>query len=107
MRAISITGEEDRYSHTDLSDFEGNLTGARVAFEQLRPALVAQGKVALVNEITPRFATVQHGLDAYRRDTPLGFAFYSELTSADRKRFAQQVDALAEPLSTVAAQVAG
>ena len=34
-----ITGEEDRYSHTDLSDFQGNLTGALVAFKLLRPAL--------------------------------------------------------------------
>ena len=102
-----ITGEEDRYSHTDLSDFEGNLTGARVAFQLLRPALAARGEDALANNIQARFATVQHGLDAYRRDTPLGFAYYGELTPADRKRFAQQVDALAEPLSTVAAKATG
>jgi iron uptake system component EfeO len=31
-----ITGEEDRYSHTDLSDFEGNLSGSREAFDLLR-----------------------------------------------------------------------
>jgi iron uptake system component EfeO len=101
-----ITGEEDRYSHTDLSDFEGNLTGARVAFELLRPALAKLGQTALANDISARFAVVQKGLDAYRRATPLGFAFYSQLTPADRLRFAQQVDALAEPLSTVAARVA-
>lgn len=102
-----ITGEEDRYSHTDLSDFEGNLTGARVAFEQLRPALTAQGDGSLGSEIANRFVAVQRGLDAYRRDTPLGFAYYGSLTPSDRRRFAQQVDALAEPLSTVAARVAG
>lgn len=102
-----ITGEEDRYSHTDLSDFEGNLTGGRVAFQLLRPALAARGEDALANDIAARFAAVQHGLDAYRRDTPLGFAYYGELTPADRRRFAQQVDALAEPLSTVAAKVTG
>ncbi len=102
-----ITGEEDRYSHTDLSDFEGNLTGARIAFQLLRPALAAQGEDALANDIAARFAAVQHGLNAYRRDTPLGFAYYGELTPADRRRFAQQVDALAEPLSTVAAKVTG
>jgi iron uptake system component EfeO len=102
-----ITGEEDRYSHTDLSDFEGNLSGARVAFELLRPALVANGDGTLAGEIAGRFAAVQQGLDSYRRDTPLGFADYGELTGADRRQFAQQVDALAEPLSTVAARVAG
>ena len=102
-----ITGEEDRYSHTDLSDFEGNLTGARVAFELLRPALVKRGDGKLASDIAARFAAVQKGLDSYRRNTPLGFAYYGELTAADRLRFAQQVDALAEPLSTVASRVAG
>jgi iron uptake system component EfeO len=102
-----ITGEEDRYSHTDLSDFEGNLTGARVAFELLRPVLVARGDGALANEIALRFAAVQRGLDHYRRNTPLGFAYYGALTPTDRRRLAQQVDALAEPMSLVAAKVSG
>ena len=31
-----ITGEEDRYSHTDLSDFAANVAGAKVAFESVR-----------------------------------------------------------------------
>jgi FTR1 family protein len=102
-----ITGEEDRYSHTDLSDFQGNLTGARVAFGLLRPALVKRGDAGLAQTIATRFATVQKGLDRYKRATPLGFATYDELTAADRRAFAQQIDALAEPLSTVAAKVAG
>ena len=102
-----ITGEEDRYSHTDLSDFQGNLTGAQKAFELLRPALVARGHTALVKTIATRFAAVQKKLDAYKRATPLGFALYDQLTPTDRRAFAQQIDALAEPLSTVAAKVAG
>ena len=102
-----ITGEEDRYSHTDLSDFEANLTGAREAFELLRPALVHDGDAKLVATIEARFAAVQKGLDAYRRDTPLGFAYYGTLTQPDRVRFARQVGALAEPLSTIAAKVSG
>jgi iron uptake system component EfeO len=102
-----ITGEEDRYSHTDLSDFQGNLTGARVAFELLRPALVKRGEKTLARTIGARFAIVQEGLDRYKRSTPLGFATYDELAPADRREFAQQIDALAEPLSTVAAKVTG
>jgi iron uptake system component EfeO len=102
-----ITGEEDRYSHTDLSDFQGNLAGARKAFVLLRPALDAAGNRALGNTIARRFAVVQHGLDRYRRNTPLGFAYYGALTPADRLAFAQEVDALAEPLSTVASKVSG
>jgi iron uptake system component EfeO len=102
-----ITGEEDRYSHTDLSDFQGNLEGSRIAFEKLRPALEAGGNAAVAKEIAARFQTVQKGLNAYRRHTPLGFAYYGALTAPDRLRFAHQVDALAEPLSTVAALVTG
>ncbi|HEX5852549.1 MAG TPA: iron uptake system protein EfeO [Solirubrobacteraceae bacterium] len=107
VASSKITGEEDRYSHTDLSDFQGNLTGARVAFELLRPALIAHGDASLASDIAERFAAVQSGLDVYRRDTPLGFAFYSELTPVDRRRLVQKLDALAEPLSTVAAKIAG
>ncbi len=102
-----ITGEEDRYSHTDLSDFQGNLAGSRKAFELLRPALRQTGNAALVQTIERRFAGVQRGLDSYRRDTPLGFAPYGELTQPDRQKLAAEVAALDEPLSTVAAKVTG
>jgi iron uptake system component EfeO len=100
-----ITGEEDRYSHTDLSDFQGNFTGAKEAFETLRPALEERGEGTLVADIDAKIRLVQQGLDRYRRDTPLGYALYSELTPRDRRQFAQQVTALAEPLSLVAGKV--
>jgi iron uptake system component EfeO len=102
-----ITGEEDRYSHTDLSDFQGNLAGSREAFQLLRPALRQTGNAALVKTIEQRFADVQHGLDSYKRDTPLGFALYGELSEQDRQKFAKQAGALDEPLSTIAAKVTG
>jgi FTR1 family protein len=102
-----ITGEEDRYSHTDLSDFEGNLAGSRKAFELLRAALRETHNAKLVAEIEARFAAVQAGLDTYKRDTPLGFAPYSELTQADRVKLAKQVGELDEPLAMIAAKVNG
>ena len=34
-----ITGEEDRYSHTDLWDFDANLEGSKAAIAALRPVL--------------------------------------------------------------------
>jgi len=107
VASSKISGEEDRYSHTDLSDFQGNLSGAHKAFTLLRPALDELGEEQLAQTIAERFAAVQGGLDRYRRPTPLGFALYDALTPADRKALAQQVDALAEPLSTVAAKVSG
>jgi iron uptake system component EfeO len=102
-----ITGEEDRYSHTDLSDFQANMAGSREAFELLRPALRQTHNAKLVRTIEARFAAVQRGLDAYRRDTPLGFALYGELTPQDRSKFATEVGALDEPLASVAAKVTG
>ena len=102
-----ITGEEDRYSHTDLSDFAGNLAGSRKAFELLRAALRETHNAKLVAEIEARFAAVQARLDTYKRDTPLGFAPYGELTQADRAKLAKQVGELDEPLATIAAKVNG
>jgi len=100
-----ITGEEDRYSHTDLADFQANLTGSREAFETLKPALLAGGNAELVEQAEAQFTAVQEGLDRYRRDTPLGFALYTELTRQDRRAFAQQLAALTEPLSQVAGKL--
>jgi FTR1 family protein len=102
-----ITGEEDRYSHTDLSDFQANMAGSRKAFELLRPALRQTHNAKLIAEIEARFAAVQHGLDSYKRGTPLGFALYGALTQADREKFAKQVGELDEPLATIAAKVSG
>lgn len=99
---VKITGEEDRYSHTDLSDFQGNLTGARKAFGYLRPSLERDGQSALAASVAGRLAAVQRELDGYRRDTPLGFAPYSALTTRDKERIAQQVGGAAQELSTVA-----
>ena len=67
-----ITGEEDRYSHTDLSDFQGNLSGSEKAFDLLVPALKQTGNGTLATTIQTRFAAVQRTLDHYKRSTPLG-----------------------------------
>jgi iron uptake system component EfeO len=102
-----ITGEEDRYSHTDLSDFKGTLSGSEKAFDLLVPALRQTGNGKLADTIDARFAAVQKTLDRYKRSTALGYALYTQLTPADRKTFAVEVDALDEPLATVAAKVSG
>jgi iron uptake system component EfeO len=101
-----ITGEEDRYSHTDLSDFQGNLLGARKAFEYVRPAMERTGETALAASIAKQFASVQSVLDKYRRDTPLGFALYGSLTEADKVTIARQVGDAAQALSGVAQKLA-
>ena len=42
VSASKITGEEERYSHIDLVDFEANVEGAEAAFEAVEPLLERQ-----------------------------------------------------------------
>jgi iron uptake system component EfeO len=101
-----ITGEEDRYSHTDLSDFDANLTGSKAAFEALKP-LLAGGQQPLVDQLVPRFADVKAALDQHRGSDPTGngFALYTTLTPDQTRALSTTLDTLAEPLSKLAAVV--
>ncbi|MGY5014044.1 iron uptake system protein EfeO [Streptomyces sp. 900105755] len=100
-----VTGEEDRYSHTDLSDFKGNVDGAQKAYELLKP-VARQNDAALVTELDKQFAALDTLLDKYRTDkTSDGFVSYDTVTDAQRKELSDAVNALAEPLSKLAAAV--
>jgi len=101
---VKITGEEDRYSHTDLSDFQGNLEGARRAFQDVRPALGSSS--SSFESIEQRLAAVQRLLNGYRRGTPLGFALYGSLSAADKRIIARQVGEAAQALTGVAQRLA-
>jgi iron uptake system component EfeO len=98
-----VTGEEDRYSHTDLWDFRGNVDGSQAAIAALRPVLVKRNP-ALVATIESRFAAVDRLLDTHAAGT--GYRLYTELSPAEVRGLAVAVDAVAEPLSKVAATVA-
>ncbi|MGH3624750.1 MAG: iron uptake system protein EfeO, partial [Sciscionella sp.] len=60
-----ITGEEDRYSHTDLYDFQGNVDGSQAAVATLRPVIDERDK-ALGATLDKRFAAVDTLLEAQR-----------------------------------------
>ena len=62
-----VTGEEDRYSHTDLSDFKANVEGAEKAYELLKP-VAQQNDTALTTELDKQFASLNTTLDKYRTD---------------------------------------
>ncbi len=94
-----ITGEEERYSHTDLWDFEANLDGAQRAFLSLEPAL-KKTQPRLASTITRQFAAVSAALGTYR--TAHGFVNYSTVGTPDRRHLTTLVNALAESLSKVA-----
>ena len=91
-----ITGEEDIWSHTDLYDFQANVDGARVGYEDLKPLLDVKDK-ALSEEIQKRFTELQALLDDFRSGD--GFVFYDTVTEAQRKQLSDAVNALSEPLS--------
>ncbi|MEU6588561.1 iron uptake system protein EfeO [Streptomyces sp. NPDC046881] len=100
-----VTGEEDRYAHTDLVDFKGNVEGAQKAYELLKP-VAAKNDPALTKELDKQFAALDTLLDKYRSDkTSYDFVSYDKVTKDQRKELSDAVNALAEPLSKLAAAV--
>ena len=77
---VKITGEEDRYSHTDLSDFQGKpargAQGVPATFAS-RPKQTRGERPLDKNEGT-KLPGRQDKPNAYRRDTPLGSGFSPE-----------------------------
>ena len=102
VSSSKITGEEERYSHTDLWDFEANVEGAETGFEALEPAL-KQANPELVDEIEQQFDDMYALLDQYRKGD--GFVLYDTLSTKQTQELSQQVDALAESLSKVPSEV--
>src|SRR6201991_2223608 len=97
-----ITGEEDRYSHTDLWDFKANVEGSQGAVAALRPVIDDKNK-QLGPTLDERFKAVDDLLATYQ--TADGYKLYTDLTDADKKKMSEAVDALAEPVSQVAGVV--
>jgi iron uptake system component EfeO len=97
-----ITGEEDRYSHTDLWDFDANVAGAREAFEVLQPVLQKKDP-KLVSTINTQFNTVFTALEKYRQGE--GYVNYTTVTTAERRQLTTLVNALSESLSKVAGEI--
>lgn len=98
-----ITGEEDRYSHTDLWDFAANLDGSKAAIAALRPVLEERDP-ELVKALDENFAKVEETLAKHRAGD--GWKPHNELSKAELKELSDVINALAEPVSKVSAVVA-
>ncbi|MDN3358947.1 iron uptake system protein EfeO [Actinomadura sp. DC4] len=98
-----ITGEEDTFSHTDLSDFKANVDGAQKVFELLKP-VVQERDAALTSDLTGEFAKVQKLLTRYEKGE--GYVSYDTVGKSERKELSDEVNALGEPLSKLAGVVA-
>jgi iron uptake system component EfeO len=103
VASSKITGEEDRYSHTDLSDFLANVTGSQTTFGLLAPALKTKDP-KLAAEIAARFDAVQKELATLGQNG--AFPSYDTVGDAERKRLSDLVEALAKPLAGISGALA-
>ncbi|MGX7707919.1 iron uptake system protein EfeO [Methylobacterium sp. Gmos1] len=99
VAATKISGEEDRYSRTDLWDFHANVEGSRKIFDLLRP-LVAPRDPDFVARTEKNFSRVESLLAKYRTEDG-GFAPYDSLSDRDRTALKGPITVLAEDLSTL------
>lgn len=99
VAATKITGEEDRYSHTDLYDFQGNIDGAKKIVDLFR-SQIAKQDAAFVAKVDKNFAAVNKILAKYKTADG-GFETYDKVKENDRKALVGPVNTLAEDLSTL------
>ncbi|CAI8801218.1 iron uptake system protein EfeO [Pseudomonas chlororaphis] len=99
VAATKVSGEEDRYSHTDLYDFQGNIDGAKKIVDLFRPQIEKQD-AAFVAKVDKNFATVNKILAKYKTADG-GFETYDKVKDNDRKALVGPVNTLAEDLSTL------
>ncbi|MNN36556.1 putative iron uptake system component EfeM precursor [compost metagenome] len=96
VSSSKVTGEEERYSRTDLYDFAANLEGAKKIYELLEPQL-SQKDADLDKQISDRFAALEQELSPFKDGD--GYVTYDKLKEEDVRKLSQNLDALAEPLS--------
>lgn len=99
VATTKIRGEENRYSGTDLYDFEANLEGSDVIIDFFADELNTQ-EPAFMPEYEESMKYVRSILNKYK--TPNGaFENYSSLTQADKDELKVALDNLTEQLSQI------
>ncbi len=103
-----ISGEEDWWSRTDLTDFAANVQGAEVAFGNVQQLVASKGDdgTELASDIQEQFDALNALLARYG-SIDAGFVPYDQVDDAQRKELSDQVNALAEPLSKLTSTVLG
>ena len=99
-----ITGEENRYSKTDLWDFNANLEGSQAAIEDLTPAL-EQADPGLLEQINAGFAEVNSTLEPLRRGD--GWVLYCTENDQYPSPRCPEVTVDQQTIDTLKAQLAG
>jgi iron uptake system component EfeO len=102
-----ISGEEERYSNTDLPVFKANVDGAMEVVTLLTPYLQKKDP-SLLGQIKQRDAAVLTALSKYQASPgydDTGYVEYSTVLDTQRRTLSSSVNALAETLSKVSTQV--
>lgn len=103
MATGKITGEEDRYSHTDLADFAANWEGSKKGVEVLRPILDSK-KAAFLADYDKAAATLD-GLIAQQK-TADGYALYDTVSKDGIKELSDALTAVGEQVGKIGAALA-
>jgi iron uptake system component EfeO len=92
------SGEEERYSHSDLNGFAANLDTTRKVVDLLRPLLSksAAGLLPDIDEALNAFDTELNGLQVGN-----GYASYDSVDAEQRKQIADKAKALAAALDGI------
>jgi iron uptake system component EfeO len=102
-----ISGEEERYSNTDLPVFAANVEASMKVVGLLQPYL--QGKASGVVPLIEQRDAAVDSLLAHHKATPgydkTGYVDYSTVNKTDRRQLSAAVNALAEAMSKMSAQV--
>ncbi|AKV09006.1 multidrug DMT transporter permease [Pseudomonas fluorescens NCIMB 11764] len=96
VRASS--GEEERYSRTDLNGFAGNLFAARKVVDLLRP-LLTKSAAELLPTLDNAIASLDAELDGFKVEK--GYASYDSVSAEQRKQIADMAKALADALDGI------
>jgi iron uptake system component EfeO len=102
-----ISGEEERYSNTDLPVFEANVDGAMKVVSLLQPYLQKKDP-GLLSQIRQRDAAITKQLGKYQASPGYdgtGYVEYSTVLGSQRRQLAGAVNALAEAMSKMSVQV--
>ncbi|HEY1688336.1 MAG TPA: iron uptake system protein EfeO [Solirubrobacteraceae bacterium] len=102
-----VTGEEERYSNTDLPVLQANIDGAKEVVSLLGPFL--QGKdPALLKQLEERYAKATKTVDGFKESPGYdgtGYVEYSTVLDSSRRRLSGVLNAYAESLSQLSTQV--
>ncbi|SFQ58388.1 Iron uptake system EfeUOB, component EfeO/EfeM [Pseudomonas sp. NFPP07] len=92
------SGEEERYSHSDLNGFAANLETTRKVVDLLRP-LLAKPSAPLLAQIDSALRALDSQYSALRNTE--GYASYDSVGADQRKRIADQAKVLADALDGI------